>query len=480
MHGSRIPDQKVIEDPPEGPANEALLDQVDLGPAWQRALDGLGERAVSAQQRAMLALTRPVGLVGDTALVSAPNAWTKDLIDTRLRSLVTTALTVEIGREVRLGVTVSPEPPPGDDGPEPPPASSSREPAPARPAEPTRLNPRYSFDSFVIGSGNRFAHAAALAAAEQPAKAYNPLFIYGESGLGKTHLLHAIGHHTAFLFPDARIRYVSSEEFTNEFIYSIRDQGSLAFKRRYRDVDVLLVDDIQFLANKERTQEEFFHTFNTLHNEDKQIVITSDRPPKQLSTLEDRLRSRFEWGLLTDIQPPELETRIAILSKKAALERLPVPEEVLSYIAGAIDRNIRELEGALIRVAAFASLNRTQVDRTLAEVVLRDLIPDDANREITAATIMTTTAAYFGLSMEDLCGSSRSRTFVTARQIAMYLCRELTDLSLPKIGQHFGDRDHTTVMHAERKIRAQMQERRPTFNQVTELTNRIKASARQR
>jgi len=271
---------------------------------------------------------------------------------------------------------------------------------------------------------------------------------------------------------------VSSEEFTNDFINSIRDDKAGAFQRRYRDVDILLVDDIQFLENKERTQEEFFHTFNTLHNANKQIVISSDRPPKQLSTLEDRLRNRFEWGLITDVQPPDLETRIAILRKKAAQERLAAPPEVLEYIASKIQSNIRELEGALIRVTAFASLNRQVVSLDLAVIVLKDLISDHSGPEITAATIMAATAAYFGLSIEDLCGSSRSRVLVTARQIAMYLCRELTDLSLPKIGQTFGGRDHTTVMHADRKIRSLMAERRSIYNQVTELTNRIKIRAR--
>ncbi|MFE0641587.1 chromosomal replication initiator protein DnaA [Streptomyces sp. NPDC058877] len=339
-----------------------------------------------------------------------------------------------------------------------------------------RLNPKYLFDTFVIGSSNRFAHAAAVAVAEAPAKAYNPLFVYGESGLGKTHLLHAIGHYARSLYPGTRVRYVSSEEFTNEFINSIRDGKGDAFRKRYRDVDILLVDDIQFLASKESTQEEFFHTFNTLHNANKQIVLSSDRPPKQLVTLEDRLRNRFEWGLTTDVQPPELETRIAILRKKAVQEQLNAPPEVLEFIASRISRNIRELEGALIRVTAFASLNRQPVDLGLTEIVLKDLIPggEDSAPEITAPAIMAATADYFGLTVEDLCGSSRSRVLVTARQIAMYLCRELTDLSLPKIGAQFGGRDHTTVMHADRKIRALMAERRSIYNQVTELTNRIK------
>jgi chromosomal replication initiator protein len=358
------------------------------------------------------------------------------------------------------------------------PGPLAAKPAPATgPGEPTaRLNPKYLFDTFVIGASNRFAHAAAVAVAEAPAKAYNPLFIYGESGLGKTHLLHAIGHYARSLYPGTRVRYVSSEEFTNEFINSIRDGKGDSFRKRYREMDILLVDDIQFLADKESTQEEFFHTFNTLHNANKQIVLSSDRPPKQLVTLEDRLRNRFEWGLITDVQPPELETRIAILRKKAVQEQLNAPPEVLEFIASRISRNIRELEGALIRVTAFASLNRQPVDLGLTEIVLKDLIPggDDATPEITSTAIMSATADYFGLTVEDLCGSSRGRQLVTARQIAMYLCRELTDLSLPKIGALFGGRDHTTVMHADRKIRNLMAERRSIYNQVTELTNRIK------
>ncbi|WP_233571330.1 chromosomal replication initiator protein DnaA [Nocardiopsis sp. Huas11] len=359
------------------------------------------------------------------------------------------------------------------ESPEPPPTPPGRSPE-IPPGEHARLNPKYTFDTFVIGSSNRFAHAASVAAAEAPAKAYNPLFIHGGSGLGKTHLLHAIGHYTHRLYEGSRVRYVSSEEFTNEFINSIRDGKADGFRRRYRDIDVLLVDDIQFLENKEQTQEEFFHTFNTLHNSDKQIVISSDRPPKQLTTLEDRMRSRFEWGLLTDVQPPELETRIAILRKKAAQEGLAAPPEVLEFIASKISTNIRELEGALIRVTAFASLNRQSVDLDLTGQVLRDLVPSTEVPEITAGSIMSQTAAYFGLSVEDLCGTSRSRVLVTARQIAMYLCRELTDLSLPKIGQQFGGRDHTTVMHADRKVRALMAERRSIYNQVHELTSRIK------
>jgi chromosomal replication initiator protein len=507
---------------------------LELEEVWSRALDSLSDGQLSPQHRAWVGLTRPLGLVEDTALLAAPNEFAKDVLESRLRPVIADALSTAYGREIRVAVTVQPQPAgtaepafddvddfdehsdrgeggraeqsrsgsahddrhedrlsnvralPGTgrdrhglDGTGGSGGSLHRAPGGARAVEPARLNPKYSFETFVIGASNRFAHAAAVAVAEAPAKAYNPLFVYGESGLGKTHLLHAIGHYAQNLFAGARVRYVSSEEFTNDFINSLRDDKAQAFQRRYRDVDILLVDDIQFLENKERTQEEFFHTFNTLHNANKQIVISSDRPPKQLSTLEDRLRTRFEWGLITDIQPPDLETRIAILRKKAAQDRLAAPPDVLEFIASKISTNIRELEGALIRVTAFASLNRQPVDLSLAEIVLKDLIPADGGPEITGATIMAATAEYFGLTMEDLCGSSRSRVLVTARQIAMYLCRELTDLSLPKIGQMFGGRDHTTVIHADRKIRGQMSERRATYNQVAELTNRIKTRSRQ-
>ncbi|MDO9485540.1 MAG: chromosomal replication initiator protein DnaA [Actinomycetota bacterium] len=476
----------------------------DLADVWPEVLATLSEGILTPQQRAFVALTRPLGLVEDTALVAAPNEFTKDVLETRLRPMVVEALTATMGREVRLAVTVDPTIDPGleevtdavadatyaSELPTPVTEQAAQtfvetrnddRPGTGSPTtrlEEGRLNAKYTFDTFVIGSSNRFAHAAAVAVAEQPARAYNPLFIYGGSGLGKTHLLHAIGHYTRTLYKGTRVRYVSSEEFTNEFINSIRDDKAAAFQRRYRDVDVLLVDDIQFLSGKVQTQEEFFHTFNTLHNANKQIVITSDLPPKLLQDFEDRMRSRFEWGLITDVQPPDLETRIAILRKKSVQERLVAPPEVLEYIASKVSSNIRELEGALIRVTAFASLNRQPVDMSITEVVLKDLFPSEAGPEITAAQIMAATASYFGVTIDDLCGASRSRVLVTARQIAMYLCRELTDLSLPKIGQAFGGRDHTTVMHADRKIRQLMAERRSLFNQVSDLTSRIKSQPR--
>ncbi len=484
--------------------------ELDYARVWQDTLRTLDDQGLPSHQRAFLQLSRLVGVIDQSAVLTVPNDLTKSIIEQRVRDEVAAALSGHLGLEVvRLAVTVDDQltadyPPPlsdtgGPDEREYDPAHPGRpdgaftedvHPGPAhsgdhvgrheRPpeAEKTRLNPKYTFDTFVAGSSNRFAHAAAVAVAEAPAKAYNPLFIYGDSGLGKTHLLHAIGHYARTLIPGLRVRYVNSEEFTNDFINSIRDDRTSRFQSLYRDVDVLLIDDIQFLQGKVQTQEEFFHTFNALHNATKQVVITSDLPPKQLSGFEARLRSRFEWGLITDVQPPDLETRIAILRKKAIQERMSASDDVLEFIASKISTNIRELEGALIRVTAFASLNKQPVTLELAEIVLKDLIPSDQASQITASTIMAQTAAYYALTIDDLCSSSRSRQLVTARQIAMYLCRELTELSLPKIGQHFGNRDHTTVMHADRKIRELMSERRAIYNQVTELTNRIKQQAR--
>jgi chromosomal replication initiator protein len=526
----------------------------ELSPSlWNEVVRELGPD-LSGGQNAALSMTRPVAMVGSTALVSAPSEFVKETIDRHLRDPICRVLSQRLAMPIALGIVVDPgrdAPPmrhvadvwPGldgsgefaadpnwsdrngngsvnghgihpmqanesptsitsdntgakhladtgdgdgssprdaddDDGPlgtvtEIWSVNHSRRAGPPPSAAQTRLNEKYTFDTFVPGASNRFAHAAAVAVAETPAESYNPLFIWGESGLGKTHLLHGIGHYAQKLYSGIRVRYVSSEEFTNDFINSLRDDRKEAFRRRYRDVDVLLVDDVQFLEGKEGTQEEFFHTFNTLYNANRQIVISSDRPPKRLETLEERVRTRFAWGLITDIQPPELETRIAILRKKAALDRLNVPDDVLEFIASRIERNIRELEGALIRVAAFASLNRQQVDLSLAQVVLRDLIRDPSVNEIDAATIMAVNAEFFGMTIEDLCGPSKTKQVATARQIAMYLCRELTDLTLPKIGQTFGGRDHTTVMHAAKKIKTEMAERRQTYEYVQELTSRI-------
>ncbi|MCV7396826.1 chromosomal replication initiator protein DnaA [Mycobacterium paraseoulense] len=460
---------------------------------------------LTPQQRAWLNLVQPLTIVEGFALLSVPSSFVQNEIERHLRAPITDALSRRLGQQIQLGVRIAPPDDDADDVVLPQaeqfPQSESpfaedeadengegvdsasqswpnyftERPHPTDPAVAggTSLNRRYTFDTFVIGASNRFAHAAALAIAEAPARAYNPLFIWGESGLGKTHLLHAAGNYAQRLFPGMRVKYVSTEEFTNDFINSLRDDRKVAFKRSYRDVDVLLVDDIQFIEGKEGIQEEFFHTFNTLHNANKQIVISSDRPPKQLATLEDRLRTRFEWGLITDVQPPELETRIAILRKKAQMERLAVPDDVLELIASSIERNIRELEGALIRVTAFASLNKTPIDKALAEIVLRDLIADASTMQISAATIMAATAEYFDTTVEELRGPGKTRALAQSRQIAMYLCRELTDLSLPKIGQAFG-RDHTTVMYAQRKILSEMAERREVFDHVKELTTRIR------
>lgn len=463
---------------------------------------------LTPQQRAWLNLVQPLTIVEGFALLSVPSSFVQNEIERHLRTPITDALSRRLGQQIQLGVRIAPPADDDDDVPFPQgdtftdeaglemssDADEADENGEAIGAEQnwpnyfaerphskdaaaaaggTSLNRRYTFETFVIGASNRFAHAAALAIAEAPARAYNPLFIWGESGLGKTHLLHAAGNYAQRLFPGMRVKYVSTEEFTNDFINSLRDDRKVAFKRSYRDVDVLLVDDIQFIEGKEGIQEEFFHTFNTLHNANKQIVISSDRPPKQLATLEDRLRTRFEWGLITDVQPPELETRIAILRKKAQMERLAVPDDVLELIASSIERNIRELEGALIRVTAFASLNKTPIDKSLAEIVLRDLIADASTMQISAATIMAATAEYFDTTVEELRGPGKTRALAQSRQIAMYLCRELTDLSLPKIGQAFG-RDHTTVMYAQRKILSEMAERREVFDHVKELTTRIR------
>ena len=461
---------------------------------------------LTPQQRAWLKLVRPLVITEGFALLSVPTPFVQNEIERHLREPIITALSRQLGQRVELGVRIAgpaadeieaglngsatvPAAVEADEVDEDSEALASAEeswptyfsnrPQNTAAGEPTavNLNRRYTFDTFVIGASNRFAHAASLAIAEAPARAYNPLFIWGESGLGKTHLLHAAGNYAQRLFPGMRVKYVSTEEFTNDFINSLRDDRKASFKRSYRDIDVLLVDDIQFIEGKEGIQEEFFHTFNTLHNANKQIVISSDRPPKQLATLEDRLRTRFEWGLITDVQPPELETRIAILRKKAQMDRLDVPGDVLELIASSIERNIRELEGALIRVTAFASLNKTPIDRSLAEIVLRDLITDAGTMQISAAAIMAATAEYFETTIEELRGPGKTRALAQSRQIAMYLCRELTDLSLPKIGQAFG-RDHTTVMYAEKKIRGEMAERREVFDHVKELTTRIRQRSR--
>ena len=464
-----------------------------ISETWRSVLTILeSDDTVTPMLYGFLNLVEPKGIAAGTFYLEVPNEFTASMLNVRMRVPLLTAM-AQLDDSVAAStfyVVVNPELeqeslrpvqepvalPPDIETPATP-QSVFETTSPERPHD-TRLNSKYSFDNFVIGQSNRFAHAAAVAVAEAPAKAYNPLFIYGSSGLGKTHLLHAIGHYAMSLYPGIRVRYVSSEEFTNDFINSIANNRGSAFQNRYRNIDILMIDDIQFLQGKAETQEAFFHTFNTLHDHNKQVVITSDLPPKALTGFEDRMRSRFEWGLITDVQAPDLETRIAILRKKAQSEKLQVPHDILEFMASKVSSNIRELEGTLIRVTAFASLNRTPVDMNLVQTVLKDVITLDEDNVIAPVDIITNTADYFKLTVDDLYGSSRSQAVATARQIAMYLCRELTNLSLPKIGQLFGNRDHTTVMYANKKISELMKERRSIYNQVTELTNRIKQDNR--
>lgn len=479
----------------------------ELLEVWARVTRAvMGDPSVGPANGAQVALALPRGIAAGTLYLAVPYEFTLKLLESRLRPSIMSAIAeIPEADEIENFVVIvdeeahpslDPEPVPEEEPVAAPAASPARsagapgrhdavrpvdEPRRRHGAEApldSRLNEKYRFDSFVIGQSNRFAHAAAVAVAEAPARAYNPLFIYGDSGLGKTHLLHAIGHYARELFPDVRVRYVSSEDFTNDFINSIANNQGAAFHSRYRSVDILLVDDIQFLEDKVETQEAFFHTFNTLHDHNKQVVITSDVQPKQLRGFEERMLSRFEWGLLTDIQAPDLETRIAILRKKAQRENLEIDHSILEFIASKFSSNIRELEGTLIRVTAYASLNQQRIDMALVHTVLKDLITLDADNEVHPSDIISKTADYFDLSVDDLYGPTRAQQIATARQIAMYLCRELTPLSLPKIGQLFGGRDHTTVMYAHKKISQLIAERRSIYNQVQELTTRIKQSSR--
>ncbi|MBI2169202.1 MAG: chromosomal replication initiator protein DnaA [Actinobacteria bacterium] len=463
---------------------------------WTAAASLLRIRLTEAAWKTWFEGIRPVERHHDQLVLAVPSRLARDKIQNDHTGLIEDLLHEHTGREIRVELVVHTDPAPmelavpaaslSEPVPEPSPDSSpatrpitelAMAPRPLRGSEiqGDALNERYRFEHFVIGASNRFAHAAALSVAEAPARSYNPLFIYGSAGLGKTHLLHAVGHYVSEVFPGLRVRYVSTETFMNEFVEAIRNNTNSDFKRRYREVDVLLIDDIQFLESKEGLQEEFFHTFNSLHNAHRQIVISSDRPPKSIATLEDRLRSRFEWGLITDIQPPEFETRLAILQKKAESERFDhVPREVLAFIATHIKDNVRELEGALIRVAAYASLNNTPLSEELAREVLADLLPSSEPRVITPALILEETAKMFGWTIDELIGKSRRRPLVRARQVSMYVFRELTGYSYPQIAKEFGGRDHTTVMHAVEKISGLMTEQRPVFDQVSELINRIK------
>lgn len=450
---------------------------------WQAVKSHLTtDSRITPQLWGFLDLVEPRGVMAGVLYLEVPNELTRGMLEQRVRLPLLAALeSTEDSGVSSFAIVVNPDiesdvlqiPLPENsvaeifaESPEPPPLNAG--------SIPSHLNAKYNFDNFVIGSSNRFSHAAAVAVAEAPAKAYNPLFIYGGSGLGKTHLLHAIGHYAVSLFKGFRVRYVSSEEFTNDFINAIANNRAPQFQARYRDVDILLIDDIQFLQGKDSTQEAFFHTFNTLHDHNKQVVVTSDLPPKQLTGFEDRMRSRFEWGLITDVQAPDLETRIAILRKKASSERIDIGDDVMELMASKVSSNIRELEGALIRITAFSNLNKTPIDLQLAHTVLKDLVLTEDTNVVSPTDIITITATFYQLSIDDLYGSSRSQTIALARQVAMYLSREMTNLSLPKIGQLFGNRDHTTVMYANKKIAELMKERRSIYNQVTELTSRIK------
>jgi chromosomal replication initiator protein len=453
-----------------------------LDDLWRNVVSEVS-RGIDVSPRILAAVESavPQGIMSETLYLEVDSDFARDMIDQRARDEIVAALAIvstEIETVTNFALVVNPTMREfAEDLVDNPVAVAPRGVSPAAaPAGEVRLNPKYTFDNFVIGTSNRFAHAAALAVAESPAKAYNPLFIYGGSGLGKTHLLHAIGHYAQGLFPSIQVRYVSSEEFTNDYINAIALGQMPQFNRRYREVDLLLIDDIQFLGGKDATQDTFFHTFNTLHEHGKQVVITSDVPPKQLVGFEERMRSRFGWGLITDIQVPDLETRIAILRKKVTLENLGIGDDVLEYIASKVSSNIRELEGTLIRVTAFASLNRVPVDLSLVQTILKDLITLDEG-DISPTDIIEHVARYFELSLDDIYGTSRAAAIAQARQIAMYLCRELTSLSLPKIGQLIG-RDHTTVMYANNKIAELMKERRSIYNQVADLTHVIKQSSR--
>ncbi|TMN22278.1 chromosomal replication initiator protein DnaA [Lentibacillus cibarius] len=419
---------------------------------WNATLKNIEDQISKPSFDTWLKNTKAESLENNTLTISAPNEFARDWLEGRYTNLINEILLEITGAELSTRFIIPDAQEAEDDTNQPQKKIPTANNAETSDTAKTMLNAKYTFDTFVIGSGNRFAHAASLAVAEAPAKAYNPLFIYGGVGLGKTHLMHAIGHYVQDHNPNAKVDYLTSEKFTNEFINAIMDNKAANFRNKYRNVDILLIDDIQFLAGKEQTQEEFFHTFNTLHEENKQIIISSDRPPKEIPTLEDRLRSRFEWGLITDITPPDLETRIAILNKKAKAEGLDIPNEVMLYIANQIDTNIRELEGALIRVVAYSSLVNQDIDASLAADALKDIIPSSKPRTITIQSIQEAVGEKYNVKLEDFAAKKRTKSIAFPRQIAMYLARELTDFSLPKIGEEFGGRDHTTVIHAHEKV----------------------------
>ncbi|MDF0728485.1 chromosomal replication initiator protein DnaA [Cytobacillus sp. S13-E01] len=446
----------------------------NIADLWTKALGEIEKKLSKPSFETWLKSTKAHSLQSDTLTITAPNEFARDWLESRYLHLIAETIYDLTGAELSIKFIIPQNQLEEEFDLRTPAKKISKHDDEQIELPQNMLNQKYTFDTFVIGSGNRFAHAASLAVAEAPAKAYNPLFIYGGVGLGKTHLMHAIGHYVLDHNPNAKVVYLSSEKFTNEFINSIRDNKAVDFRNKYRSVDVLLIDDIQFLAGKEQTQEEFFHTFNTLHEESKQIVISSDRPPKEIPTLEDRLRSRFEWGLITDITPPDLETRIAILRKKAKAEGLDIPNEVMLYIANQIDTNIRELEGALIRVVAYSSLINKDINADLAAEALRDIIPGSKPKVITILEIQKVVGAHFNIKLDDFKAKKRTKTVAFPRQIAMYLSRELTDFSLPKIGEEFGGRDHTTVIHAHEKISRLVETDALLQKQVKEIHTQLK------
>lgn len=480
----------------------------DASRLWITCTESLKQQLPESTWKAWFESIEPVDLQGNTLVLNAPSQLVKERIQNRFMSLIKDSLTTITDDEYRVEISAVPKPEteivlsPNINGylveQEQPSSDAKRESssrfgsgdfasslfgaventfsrrAKSKRVESSPLDPRYTFDSFVIGASNRFAHAAALSVAETPSKSYNPLFIHGGAGLGKTHLLHAIGNYARENYPDRHVRYVSTETFLNEFVDAIRNNATQSFKKRYRECDILLVDDVQFIENRESLQEEFFYTFNSLYSASKQIVITSDRPPKAIATLEDRLRSRFLSGLITDVQPPEIETRLAIIRKKAEGSNFSIPDNVFEFIAESVRDNIRELEGALTRVCAFSRLYGTPIDLSMAQEVLSDIISSQQGTEITVSSILSTTASTFGFSVEELKGVSRKRPLVIARQVAMYVVRELTDLSYPAIGRVFGDKDHTTVMHSVEKIETLMSHNRDIYNQVSEILSRIR------
>ncbi|WP_134755647.1 chromosomal replication initiator protein DnaA [Paenibacillus athensensis] len=450
----------------DGPTNEM----------WQQVLSIIQTKLSKPSFDTWLKSTKANVFNDTTVVVCAPNNFAREWLESRYTKLIEGTIFDFMNKRVEVKFVIETEEQKGQGAAAAQPAIPPKGPAIVAQEETftNMMNARYTFDTFVIGSGNRFAHAASLAVAEAPAKAYNPLFLYGGVGLGKTHLMHAIGHYVLEHNPEARVLYISSEKFTNEFINAVRDNRGEGFRNKYRTIDVLLIDDIQFLAGKEGTQEEFFHTFNALHEEGKQIIISSDRPPKEIPTLEDRLRSRFEWGLITDIQPPDLETRIAILRKKARAENLEIPNEAMIYIANQIDTNIRELEGALIRVVAYSSLINQDISVHLAAEALKDIIPSSRPKVITIQDIQQRVGEFYGLKLEDFKARKRTKAVAFPRQVAMYLARELTDFSLPKIGENFGGRDHTTVIHAHDKISESLKSDQELYKIITNLTERIK------